>query len=577
MENDVEAAVGMKSATGMLEQLGKAFEELKSHTEASLENTIKWDDIKEHFLKLEKSFKDKFDELEQKQKELEDKQSKAHAVIAEKEEAVAAKERASLQRLQELRDAAVSDIAEAREKHKVETSELFDLKASREKKVTTSLNESNAPNGKAPANGSAEPTEAVAFEVKPSPRVKQLCEQMDTKGLLKFISDNMKSLATLRKELSVALKYANEPALLVLSSLEGFYPQDELNSQGNDDEALQGLRRSCLVVMESAAPVFAVNEQSANCPLSSEIKQRAKAIADEWKPKLATVDIDSTGGYSLEAQAFLQLLATFGLNSEFDEDELFKLVLAVSHCRMTPRLCRSLGFAQKVPVVIETLVNRGRHIDAVHFVDAFQLFESYPPVSLLKAYLEASKAPQKDPLDRELGALKAVSKCVRERKLHKEFPLGPIQKRINLLEKAKSDNKRAAAGGATRFQPKRPRPTGKYTHRGPAVGADKQPPPQMAYDGGYYAVYNAQPPAYDASAYAATYGQHYSTEAVPPPASYNAAAASYYGPYAAAAPPQPSPSAKYSNYASAGAQAPAASYYGSYPSSGSQSTNQPYM
>lgn len=45
-------------------------------------------------------------------------------------------------------------------------------------------------------------------------------------------------------------------------------------------------------------------------------------------------------------------------------------------------------------VVIETLVNRGRHIDAVHFVDAFQLFESYPPVSLLKAYLEASKAPQ---------------------------------------------------------------------------------------------------------------------------------------------------------------------------------------
>jgi len=39
-------------------------------------------------------------------------------------------------------------------------------------------------------------------------------------------------------------------------------------------------------------------------------------------------------------------------------------------------------------VVVETLINNGKQIAAVHFIQAFQLQESFPPVPLLKGYLK---------------------------------------------------------------------------------------------------------------------------------------------------------------------------------------------
>lgn len=41
--------------------------------------------------------------------------------------------------------------------------------------------------------------------------------------------------------------------------------------------------------------------------------------------------------------------------------------------------------------VVETLVKTGRHIDAVHFAFAFHLTETFPPVPLLKEYLNNVK------------------------------------------------------------------------------------------------------------------------------------------------------------------------------------------
>ena len=52
---------------------------------------------------------------------------------------------------------------------------------------------------------------------------------------------------------------------------------------------------------------------------------------------------------SLDAQAFLQLLATFGLSSEFEDEEMLKLVYAVCRRKQTPALCRELGLENKMP------------------------------------------------------------------------------------------------------------------------------------------------------------------------------------------------------------------------------------
>ncbi|CAN6168656.1 unnamed protein product [Urochloa humidicola] len=489
---------GSDSTVSLLEQLAEVFGKLKSHTEASLQlqNGMNWGDIKEYFLNFDKSYrsKSKFDELAEKQKALEEKKTEALRLIADKEANVSAKERASLNQLQELRDAAVSSLAEVRQKHKVELAEILDANGSKDKKVSTSINGNNASHGSeenTPASGSGEPSEASPVEVKPRPVLKELCEQMDTKGLLKFLSDNCKKLASFRDELSVALRCASDPARFVLDSLEGFFPPDQTNSPGNKQNALQVQRRSCIVLMEAIAPALGTKEPGGNDPWSSEIKEQAKAIAEEWKSKLAEVDLDASNGHSLEAQAFLQLLTTFNVDSVLDEDELCKIVVAVSRRKQTAVTCRSLGLNERIPGIIEELVNRHRQIDAVHFIQAFGLSETFPPAPLLKTYVDELKdtfdnngdgtatSSKDDPKTKELLALRAVIKCIEEYKLQKEYSLGPLQKRVSEL-KPKSEKRPSSDAG--RAYSKKPRGPGSSFPRRPTfprspVGSAARRPP----------------------------------------------------------------------------------------------------
>ncbi|KAJ1291708.1 hypothetical protein BS78_02G336500 [Paspalum vaginatum] len=472
---------GFESTMPLLEQLAEVFGKLKSHTEASLQlqNGLQWEDIKEHFLNLDKSYKSKFDEMVEKQKALEEKKAEALRLIAEKEAEVSAKEHDSLNQLQELRDAAVSSLAEVRQKYKVEVSELLDASGGKDKKVSTSINDNNASRASeenTPASGLGEPSEPSPAEVKPRPVLKQLCEQMDTKGLLTFLSENSKKFASLREELSIALRCATDPARFVLDSLEGFYPPDQTSSPGSKNNALQVQRRSCIVLMEAIAPALGTKELGGNDPWSSEIKEQAKAIAKEWKSKLAEVDLDASNGYSLEAQAFLQLLTSFNIGSVLDEDELCKIVVAVSRRKQTAVSCRSLGLNERIPGIIEELVKRHRQIDAVHFVQAFGLSETFPPASLLKAYVEELKdsfenngdatAPsvKDDPKSKELNALRAVIKCIEEYKLQKEYSLGPLQKRVSEL-KPKGEKRQSSDAGRT--YGKKP--------RGPSISFPRRP------------------------------------------------------------------------------------------------------
>ncbi|TVU03196.1 hypothetical protein EJB05_51272 [Eragrostis curvula] len=492
MEPTLSNIGGSESPMPLLEQLAEVFGKLKSHTEASLQlqNSMQWEDIKDHFLNLDKSYRSKFDELVEKQKALEEKKAEACRLIAEKGANVSAIERASLNQLQELRDAAVSSLAEVRQKYKVELAEMLDANGNKGKKVSTSINDNNASRASenTPASGLGELSEASPVETKPRPSMKQLCEQMDTKGLLKFLSENGKKLASLRDELSVALRCASDPARFVLDSLEGFFPPDQTNSPGNKHNPLQIHRRSCILLMEALAPALGTKKPGGNHPWSSEIKEQAKAVAEEWKSKLAEVDLDASNGYSLEAQAFLQLLTTFNLDSALDEDELCKIIVAVSRRKQTAVSCRALGLNGRIPGIIEELVKRHRQIDAIHFIQAFGLSETFPPAPLLKTYVEElkdslennldanSSLSKDDPKSKELLALRAVIKCIEEYKLQKECSLGPLQKRVSEL-KPKGEKRPSFDAGRTHA--KKPRGSGISFHRRPAgpVGSSARRPP----------------------------------------------------------------------------------------------------
>ncbi|XP_039045848.1 FRIGIDA-like protein 3 isoform X2 [Hibiscus syriacus] len=330
------------SASSLIDQLYKAVHELEAFNGAS-ESKVHWTEIEQYFCNLKVTLKKKSEDLEAKEKEYEVKEAKTIALIVEKETIVATKEQDYLDHVQELKNAAVASIAEARASFQSTTA-------------------------------------------------------------------------------------------------------DSLDAGENGDTKL------------------------------------AKAIADEWKPKLSNVGSVAADDNSLEAEAFLQLLATFKIASEFDEEHLCKLVFVVAHLRQAPELCRSIGLALKMPGLFELLINSGRKVDAIRFIHTFQLSERFPPVPLLKMFLKdllrnsqgkggnsrAAYGSQDDINARELAALEAVISCLQDYGLEADYSLDPLQKRLAQLEKAKADSKKRGGDSSKHHPWKKSRPNGGFRgFRGP--------------------------------------------------------------------------------------------------------------
>ncbi|CAN1345254.1 FRIGIDA-like protein 3 [Linum perenne] len=474
MEDSEPVGTLMDSTSSKIQQLQKAFAELESHRAVTL--NLKWKELEEHFHGLERSLKRRFHELEDQEKEYETKTREAQDILEKRQAAVIAKEHASLGKLQEKRDAAMFAITNALEKHQdvsslesslVATDNQCDEVSLEDQPSDTMLADSNL--GEVINPGESENSEAVSY-----PELVKLCEEMDADGLHKFISDNRKNLAVLREEIPLALKAALDPAQLVLNSLENFYPLEDLPVDGKKDAILLGVRRTCIMLMECLSILLMYSDQvSVSDVISDEVKERAKAIAESWNPKLEALDLDASNGNSLEAHAFLQLLATFGIASDFDVEELSRLIPMVSRRRQAAELCRFLGLSEKMPGVIEVLVNSGRQIDAVNLAFAFELTNQFSPVPLLKSYLKdarrsspsakagnaASNAQVMNEVnERELAALKAVIKCIEEHKIEGQYPVEPLHKQLLQLEKAKAEKKRATE--VAKPQSKRPRANG---------------------------------------------------------------------------------------------------------------------
>ncbi|MED6107714.1 hypothetical protein PIB30_016753 [Stylosanthes scabra] len=467
MEDPDSVATLIDSTTSKIQQLQKAFAELESYRAVTL--NLKWKELEEHFQGLEKSLKRRFHELEDQEKEFENKVVKSREMLEKREAAVFAKEQASLEKLQERRDDALFAIVNAREKHrKVSSKELA---------IVSGVSRGSPGVEEKPVEGASVAGEGNIGDMKWNeelmsyPELVKLCKEMNAGGLHKFISDNRKNLAADVKK----------------------------------DANLLGLRRTCIMLMECLS-AFLTNSNCASNLISEDIKERAKAVAEDWKPRLDALDMDASNGNSLEAHAFLQLIASFSIASEFDVEELSRLIPMVSRRRQTADLCRSLGLSEKMPGVIEVLANSGRQIDAVNLAFAFDLTGQFSPVSLLKSYLKDSRkvsspvrsansspAAQIEVNERELVALKAIIKCIEEHKLEEQYPLDPLQKRVLQLERAKADKKRETE--ATKPQPKRPRAN--CAGYGPRVTnfhsdktsyarvADRYPPPQYVYDRPY--------------------------------------------------------------------------------------------
>ncbi|CAL9122197.1 unnamed protein product [Musa acuminata var. zebrina] len=317
--------------------------------------------------------------------------------------------------------------------------------------------------------------------------------RMDSPGLWRFVVSRRKDLHALRREVPDAVAASLDPARLVVDASEDFLNHHADDGGADRNWALGMLLRSLLISEGGKAPEVAES-----------MREKAAAVAEAWKEKFSTKEEGGEGGGGTmggsEAQIFLQMVVAFGLRSRFEEGFLKKLVLEHASRKDMAKLAAALGLGEQLADVIDELVKTGKEIEAVYFVHESGLTERFPPDSLLKFYLQASRkkansiskngnnsiAAKEESSNMEINALKSIIKCVETCKLGSKFNVDGLKKRLAEMEKIKAERKRSAVAN---------RPQGKRLRA--AAGATPILRPAKAARGPNkpYAPYGQNPPA----------------------------------------------------------------------------------
>lgn len=170
--------------------------------------------------------------------------------------------------------------------------------------------------------------------VEARPELRALCEKMDGRGLRKYINEHPKDRESIRLELPGAILASPDPGLMVLDAMEGFCGTNNCSKTDRDPE-LCGIRRSGVLLLEVLLGI--------NVNIGTEVRERAKGLAFEWKKNLR-LDEES----SLEALGFLHLVAAYGLGCEFEKNDLVEYFVIVAKYRQSTPLCKAIGLGDKV-------------------------------------------------------------------------------------------------------------------------------------------------------------------------------------------------------------------------------------
>lgn len=574
------------------EELRKAFVKLDDQRAALASCMLQWKEVEAYLSEVDSNMQKRLGEICEKEKAFDARVKDFEAEMEKREDAFAGKERSFVARIRECKDSAIAELVEEKRKW-MELLESCESEASVKKSAGLALDatvdnhvtqidketilvcnecvSSVSAAAVKPADSSTSNScvtvkdgstaSSRSSDAKLRQHLKDLCEEMDGDGLRKYMVERRKDVNGLRNELPIALKSASDAAALVLGSLEGYYFAEQGSSQGEKESRVSANRRACILLLECLCQVLAHPTKGPEFPVvPSNIKERAQNMADLWKTKM-NLDGEALSINSLDAQAFLQLVATFGVTSEYNEDELCKLVTAVARRRQTPALCRSLGLTARMPDIVDQLASDGKQMEAISLAHAFNIMNRIQPGPLLKAYLkEAKKSAQSilktgsnspaalnDSTTKELSALKNVLRCIEEFDLESELPSSPLQKRVVQLEKTKSDRKRVAV--AVKAQAKRPRAntitTGmSHAPSGPTERTFYRPPDRPHYGVGLSSYSLALTSSFDRrnpGSYSSAYATGSRNPIALPPASYlytsDGLASSVYGSAAYANPP----------------------------------------
>ncbi|KAG0541799.1 hypothetical protein BDA96_02G048800 [Sorghum bicolor] len=339
---------------------------------------------------------------------------------------------------------------------------LHRREASVDTSVSRALDHLHSISKEAAAAPTPTPSDSAASEEGLAESLRALCLRMDSSAFLGYVVTHRKEADALRSEMPAALKLCVDPAKFVMDAVADVFPVDRREVPRNPAD----LAWACVLILEAAVPALADPDPdigAARPLVPRAARERARGMSREWKEA-----VEKKGGVEgakpPDAHAFLQHVATFAVAEREDRPLYRRIVVSFSWRRQMPRLALTLGLEEEMADIIEELIAKRQQLDAVNFAYEAGLQEKFPPVPLLKSYLEDSKKTSTAASDnsstssgqsgsnankKEQSALRAVIKCVEDHNLEAEFSLEDLRKQLEELEKAKTEKKKAASSATS--------------------------------------------------------------------------------------------------------------------------------
>ncbi|OMO55293.1 Frigida-like protein [Corchorus olitorius] len=272
------------------------------------------------------------------------------------------------------------------------------------------------------------------------PQLLSFSINMDSIGLILFLSKHVRDHNLMRVQILDALKLASDPAKLVLDALSSFYRSK--SREGFKGAALCNARKSCILLLEQLM-TFSVQ-------INHHVNEEALKLAAEWKERM-----EDKYPQGVMAYGFLLFIITYNLKSNHDADQLFCLLVTASKYRQSPELCLALGLEEKISILTETLIKENLRLEAIAYICAFDLADKFPPSRLLNDHLKYSKRriyqnskrsneKQNLTIEREIAIVRRVIGCITDHKLESLYPPENLEKHILHLESQKDSEDNTA-------------------------------------------------------------------------------------------------------------------------------------
>ncbi|KAJ4844117.1 hypothetical protein Tsubulata_028152 [Turnera subulata] len=204
--------------------------------------------------------------------------------------------------------------------------------------------------------------------------------KMNGRDLQIFLNERWKEHGSMTNDVETALRLSSDPAKLVLDAMEGFYPPHLKKEDVEFPEV--AVRSSCNLLLRQLRKI--------SRPIEPHVRQEAIGLAKDWIQRMRR-----DAEHSAEVMGFLQLVASYQLLSNFDEEEILNYMEIVSQQKEAPELFHVLGFGNKITGIIGKLkTGLSAHTDVKKFSSAPSISAADMDDSIHAFKSESSPSPE---------------------------------------------------------------------------------------------------------------------------------------------------------------------------------------